>query len=118
MVFLKQNQSRKDASNMSTDDIDINDVDANDDKDMICIDAKWYGNVARFINHSCEPNLEKQSVFVDSHDLRLPRLAFFASSDIKKGEELTWDYGYTKGQVKDKTHPCFCGASKCRGVMY
>ena len=38
--------------------------------------------------------------------------------NIKKGEELTWDYGYTKGQVKDKTHPCFCGASKCRGVMY
>ena len=116
-VFNKQ--KGPDNNGLSTNyDIKVDEVDANDDQDMICIDAKWYGNVARFINHSCEPNLEKQSVYVDSHDFRLPRLAFFASSSIKKGEELTWDYGYTKGQVKGKTHPCFCGAKKCRHVMY
>ena len=116
-VFNKQ--KGPDHNGLSTNyDIKVDEVDANDDQDMICIDAKWYGNVARFINHSCEPNLEKQSVYVDSHDFRLPRLAFFASSSIKKGEELTWDYGYTKGQVKGKTHPCFCGAKKCRHVMY
>jgi len=116
-LFDKQNTSGAN-SLMSGEDIKVDEVDANDDQDMICIDAKWYGNVARFINHSCEPNLEKQSVYVDSHDLRLPRLAFFASSSIKKGEELTWDYGYQKGSVSGKTHPCFCGAEKCRHIMY
>jgi hypothetical protein len=99
-------------------EIAVEDIDVNDDADMLCIDAKWYGGVARFINHCCEPNLEKQSVYVDSHDVRAPRLAFFASTDIKAGSELTWDYGYTKGQVHGKSHPCFCGADKCRRILY
>ena len=99
-------------------EIAVEDIDVNDDADMLCIDAKWYGGVARFINHCCEPNLEKQSVYVDSHDVRTPRLAFFASTDIKAGSELTWDYGYTKGQVHGKSHPCFCGADKCRRILY
>ncbi len=96
----------------------IEEIDINDDADMLSIDAKWYGGVARFINHCCEPNLEKQSVFIDTHDARAPRLAFFASGNIKAGDELTWDYGYTKGQVSGKSHPCFCGAENCRGVLY
>lgn len=34
---------------------------------------RWYGNVGRFLNHSCDPNLEKVNVFVETHDVRLPR---------------------------------------------
>ena len=45
----------------------------------IAVDLKllyrWFGNVARFLNHNCTPNLEKHTVFADSHDLRMPRLA-------------------------------------------
>lgn len=31
------------------------------------------------LQHSCSPNLFVQNVFVDTHDLRFPWVAFFAS---------------------------------------
>ena len=34
------------------------------------MDAKVEGNLGRFLNHSCYPNVFAQNVFVDSHDLR------------------------------------------------
>ena len=37
------------------------------------IDAKRYGSIGRFLNHSCEPNLEKYIVFCESQDVRIPR---------------------------------------------
>ncbi|KAF5902340.1 histone-lysine N-methyltransferase SETDB1-B isoform X1, partial [Clarias magur] len=43
------------------------------------IDAKLEGNLGRYLNHSCSPNLFVQNVFVDTHDLRFPWVAFFAS---------------------------------------
>ncbi|XP_041738795.1 histone-lysine N-methyltransferase SETDB1-A isoform X1 [Coregonus clupeaformis] len=56
------------------------------------IDAKLEGNVGRYLNHSCHPNLFAQNVFVDTHDLRFPWVAFFASKRIRAGTELAWDY--------------------------
>ncbi|ESO04628.1 hypothetical protein HELRODRAFT_131923, partial [Helobdella robusta] len=56
------------------------------------VDAKTYGNVSHFINHSCDPNLAIFNVWVDNLDIKLPRLALFAIKDIKMGEELTFDY--------------------------
>ncbi|KAI9156078.1 hypothetical protein LWI28_000211 [Acer negundo] len=47
-----------------------------------CIDAGVYGNVARFINHSCEPNLFVQCVLSSHHDVRLARVVLFAADDI------------------------------------
>ena len=58
------------------------------DGETYCIDARKYGNVARFINHLCEPNLVPVKVFVDSQDLRFPRICLFASRDILAQEEL------------------------------
>jgi len=43
------------------------------------IDAKQTGNLGRYLNHSCTPNLMVQNVFLDTHDLRFPWVAFFAS---------------------------------------
>lgn len=40
---------------------------------------RWYGNVGRFLNHSCDPNLEKVNVFLDIHDVRLPRYFYSIS---------------------------------------
>ncbi|KAM9416129.1 LOW QUALITY PROTEIN: histone-lysine N-methyltransferase SETDB1-A, partial [Salvelinus alpinus] len=56
------------------------------------IDAKLEGNVGRYLNHSCHPNLFAQNVFVDTHDLRFPWVAFFTSKRIRAGTELAWDY--------------------------
>lgn len=47
-----------------------------------CIDAGSYGNVARYINHSCEPNLFVQCVLSSHHDVRLARVVLFAADNI------------------------------------
>ncbi|EDV19881.1 uncharacterized protein TRIADDRAFT_61660 [Trichoplax adhaerens] len=82
------------------------------------IDAKMFGNVSRFYNHSCNPNLFVQTVFADSHDLRFPWIAFFAANYIRAGTELTWDYGYKIGSVEGKQFVCHCKAKNCRGRLY
>lgn len=67
--------------------------------------------------HSCSPNLFVQNVFVDTHDLRFPWVAFFASKRIRAGTELTWDYNYEVGSVEGKELLCCCGAIECRGRL-
>lgn len=52
------------------------------------MDARFYGNVARFINHGCDANLTPVKVFIDHQDLSCPRMAFFANRDIRRMEEL------------------------------
>ncbi|XP_076034756.1 histone-lysine N-methyltransferase eggless-like [Oratosquilla oratoria] len=81
------------------------------------IDAKSTGNIGRYLNHSCQPNVFVQNVFVDTHDLRFPWVAFFASTNIRAGCELTWDYNYEVDSVPGKVKYCYCGAKKCRGRL-
>ncbi|XP_059835956.1 histone-lysine N-methyltransferase SETDB1-B isoform X1 [Hypanus sabinus] len=81
------------------------------------IDAKLEGNLGRYLNHSCSPNLFVQNVFVDTHDLRFPWVAFFASKRIRAGTELTWDYNYEVGSVEGKQLLCCCGSTECRGRL-
>uniref|UniRef100_A0A8C5X2A4 Histone-lysine N-methyltransferase SETDB1 n=1 Tax=Malurus cyaneus samueli TaxID=2593467 RepID=A0A8C5X2A4_9PASS len=81
------------------------------------IDAKLEGNLGRYLNHSCTPNLFVQNVYVDTHDLRFPWVAFFASKRIRAGTELTWDYNYEVGSVEGKELLCCCGAIDCRGRL-
>lgn len=54
-----------------------------------CIDANYYGNVSRFFNHSCEPNVVPIRVYYDHQDLRFPKIAFFAMRNIAADEEIT-----------------------------
>lgn len=58
---------------------------------MYCIDARYYGNISRFINHLCDPNIIPVRVFMLHQDLRFPRIAFFSSRDIFTGQELGWE---------------------------
>lgn len=102
------------------------------------MDAKKTGNIGRYFNvsfffncimnfinvgffcrlkHSCAPNLFVQNVFVDTHDLRFPWVAFFALSYIRAGTELTWNYNYDVGSVPGKVLYCECGAETCRGRL-
>uniref|UniRef100_A0A3Q1HDX2 Euchromatic histone-lysine N-methyltransferase 1b n=1 Tax=Anabas testudineus TaxID=64144 RepID=A0A3Q1HDX2_ANATE len=87
-----------------------------DDKpqDLYCIDARFYGNISRFLNHMCEPNLFACRVFTTHQDLRFPHIAFFASENIKSGEELGFNYGDHFWEVKSKLFSCECGSSKCK----
>lgn len=84
----------------------------------LAVDAMSCGNVARWLNHSCEPNTEKIFVFDGGGEKRaapVPRLAFFTSKDVEKGTELTWNYEYTQGCVAHCAWECFCGAAGCKG---
>ena len=55
----------------------------NRDGDTFCIDANKFGNVTRFINHSCAPNTE----FITNHSLHAQEL--IAVKPIEKGAEIT-----------------------------
>nr|XP_020849423.1 histone-lysine N-methyltransferase SETDB2 isoform X1 [Phascolarctos cinereus]XP_020849424.1 histone-lysine N-methyltransferase SETDB2 isoform X1 [Phascolarctos cinereus]XP_020849425.1 histone-lysine N-methyltransferase SETDB2 isoform X1 [Phascolarctos cinereus] len=78
------------------------------------LDATKEGNVGRFLNHSCNPNLFVQNVFVETHDRNFPWVAFFTKRHVKAGTELTWDYGYEAGSIPEKEIPCQCGFHTCR----
>ncbi|KAJ7555956.1 hypothetical protein O6H91_05G062600 [Diphasiastrum complanatum] len=87
------------------------------------IDAGKSGNVSRFINHSCDPNLFVQCVLTTHHDVKLARIVFFANDNIPPLQELSYDYGYILDSVvgddgKVKKRPCFCGADICRKRLY
>lgn len=76
-----------------------------DEKTDIDGNVEW--NIARFINHSCEPNCEAQ--IIDGH------IWIVAIKDIEAGEELTFNYGYSLDNYQD--YPCKCGSHKCVGFM-
>ncbi|KAM9323889.1 histone-lysine N-methyltransferase EHMT2 [Gastrophryne carolinensis] len=95
------------------DDSYLFDLD-NKDGEVYCIDARYYGNVSRFINHLCEPNLIPVRVFMSHQDLRFPRIAFFSGKDIKSGEELGFDYGDRFWDIKSKYFTCQCGSERCK----
>ncbi|XP_031695809.1 histone-lysine N-methyltransferase SETDB2 isoform X2 [Anarrhichthys ocellatus] len=82
-------------------------------KDVYFLDASKEGNVSRFLNHSCQPNLFVQNVFTDSHDPGFPVVAFFTSRVVKAGTELTWNYS-ADSQSKQEV-PCLCSSSGCQG---
>ncbi|XP_051551711.1 histone-lysine N-methyltransferase EHMT1a isoform X2 [Myxocyprinus asiaticus] len=82
--------------------------------EVYCIDAQFYGNVSRFMNHLCEPNLFPVRVFTKHQDLRFPRIALYASKPIQAGDELGFDYGDPYWHIKKKYFRCQCGSAQCR----
>lgn len=83
------------------------------------VDPMYVGNVGRFINHSCEPNLYMVPVRIHHNT---PRLALFALRDIPAGQELTFHYGGVS-ESADTSHipsqykPCHCAAETCSGFL-
>jgi SET domain-containing protein len=76
-------------------------------------DALVGGNIARFINHSCDPNcvawIVGRKIWID------------ALRDIEEGEELGYEYEYDfepQYTVEDlEFYGCRCGSPKCRGTI-
>ncbi|ORZ38667.1 hypothetical protein BCR44DRAFT_1459024 [Catenaria anguillulae PL171] len=107
---------------------------ANEMEDMglpgikFAIDAQFKGNVARFFNHSCDANLLAAAVLYDAAEPHHHRLAFFARRDIKRGEELCFDYQGGREETGDDAgslpeferlrFECHCGSANCRKVIF
>ena len=118
------------------------------EENIYTVDAAFYGNLSHFINHSCDPNLNIYSVFINNLDPNMPQLAMFARRDIKRGEQITFDYCQSSGQEQnqvssvmaspskavsrtldelkkeevnnqtDVKSECRCGAKNCRKVLF
>ena len=72
------------------------------------LDGDFVYNTARLINHSCNPNCE-----VTGKGLKL---WIFALRDIKKNEELTYDYGFGFDE-NYKDYICKGGSKNCCGYI-
>lgn len=75
------------------------------------IDATKRGCLARFINHSCNPNCVTQKWVIG----KKMRIGIFTSRFIEAGEELTFDYKFERyGATAQK---CYCGEPNCKGYI-
>tara|TARA_B100001027_G_scaffold212988_1_gene183049 strand:+ start:212 stop:661 length:450 start_codon:yes stop_codon:yes gene_type:complete len=72
------------------------------------LDGDFKFNTARLINHSCDPNCE---VFGSGL-----KIWVYAMKNIKKGEELSYDYGFSYDD-NYKAYPCRCGSKICAGYI-
>ena len=75
------------------------------------IDPTLYGNVARFINHSCDPNCITRKWTVGKET----SIGIFARKDIEEDEELTFDYQFDA--YKTPFTKCYCGTANCKGYL-
>jgi SET domain-containing protein len=67
------------------------------------IDGTPRSNLARYINHSCNPNSE---AYISGR-----RIWIWSKKDIKAGEEITYDYG--KEYFDDHIKPVGCKCKQC-----
>ncbi|KAK7303872.1 hypothetical protein RJT34_14790 [Clitoria ternatea] len=74
------------------------------------VDATKRGGIARFINHSCEPNCYTKVISVEGQK----KIFIYAKRHIATGEEITYNY---KFPLEEKKIPCNCGSRKCRGSL-
>ncbi|XP_035740533.1 histone-lysine N-methyltransferase SETD1-like [Vespa mandarinia] len=74
------------------------------------IDATKCGNLARFINHSCNPNCYAKVITIESQK----KIVIYSKQPIGVNEEITYDY---KFPLEDDKIPCLCGAPQCRGTL-
>ncbi|KAF7801338.1 histone-lysine N-methyltransferase ATXR7 isoform X1 [Senna tora] len=73
--------------------------------DGYVVDATKKGGIARFINHSCEPNCYTKVISVEGQK----KIFIYAKRHIAAGEEITYNY---KFPLEEKKIPCNCGSKK------
>ncbi len=73
------------------------------------IDGTFKYNKARYINHSCNPNCEVR--------IEKGKIWIYSIKNIKKGDELSYDYGYDFDPEDYTDHICKCGARNCVGYI-
>lgn len=81
----------------------------------LLVDAKFKGNLSRFINSSCEPNCETQK-WTDPSTGQT-HVGIFTIQDIPAGTELTYNYCFLDYGLSAKSQKryfyCQCGTSSC-----
>jgi len=110
------------------------------------VDGGDFGGIARFINHSCDPNTLVYAVTRDRGDFKVYDLALFTKVDIPAWTELTFQYvnkgddddedndddekdrerkrkedsgnGGQENSKERKGWPCHCGAKNCVGWLW
>ena len=75
----------------------------------VSLDGDYVWNAARLINHSCQPNSEAEGKGL--------KLWITAIKDIKKNEEILYDYGFAYCKEDLKNFICKCGTSNCCGYI-
>ncbi|RGB30735.1 hypothetical protein C1646_793205 [Rhizophagus diaphanus] len=87
------------------------------------IDPTHIGNVGRFINHSCDSNLQ---IFLTRINSLIPTAALFAKRDIEINEELSFDYAGGMNDNNDNIQEininaerkkCLCGSQYCKKFL-
>ncbi|XP_035224547.1 histone-lysine N-methyltransferase SETMAR-like, partial [Stegodyphus dumicola] len=90
------------------------------------IDPTEVGNVGRYLNHSCNPNLVSVPIRANS---MIPRICFFAKGDILPLQELTYNYSgefdekessFSSTKVNastDARQRCYCCSPSCTGFL-
>ena len=108
IIDREEEQRRYDDSRMSRHHTFLFKIDEN-----TTIDATRRGSIARYINHSCDPNCE--AVWEDR------RVFIEAIRNIQPGVELAYDYAYEhNGRLTKKQkafYVCRCGSERCRGTI-
>ena len=66
-------------------------------------------NNARLINHSCSNNADYEGKGL--------KIWVIANKEIKKGEEITCDYGFAFSKSDYKSFPCDCKSINCCGFI-
>lgn len=93
------------------------------------IDATRVGNLARFINHSCNVSLYTKVLSSETNLIFFPqpncyakvitvegqkKIVIYSKQPIGVDEEITYDY---KFPLEDEKIPCLCRAPQCRGFL-
>ena len=87
-----------------------NKIEANGNRYLYEINSRWTidgtprSNIARYANHSCNPN-------ADSYNVK-HRVFIRALRNIKPGEEIVYDYGID--YLKNVIGRSYCQCSRCR----
>ncbi|MBW0469195.1 hypothetical protein O181_008910 [Austropuccinia psidii MF-1] len=124
--------AKKDAATKATQIVTKDQVPEDSEVEGVySVDAFLYGNISRFINHSCNANTAVVPVYIDDGDPTRPIFAMFANKMIKTGKEITTSYSdphavsEDQGATKTGNHgsngrymACKCGAHNCKGIMF
>ncbi|XP_047309086.1 histone-lysine N-methyltransferase, H3 lysine-9 specific SUVH1-like [Impatiens glandulifera] len=84
----------------------------------LVISSKDVGNVARFMNHSCDPDVYWQLIVRENKNESNLHVGLFAIKHIPPMKELTFDYGVVESEKEERKKKCLCGSPKCSGYYF